>query len=102
MLTLHTLLGTLVCVPAGGLVVALVCRWLGRPYLMQVVGSRTRLALVRAASAVGLVSAALAAWLALATLLPGALGIALFFGLEAAALDIVRQRIRYVPVAVRS
>ncbi len=74
-----------------------------RPYLLTVSGSRARLWAARALVWLSAVLVSAVTSLLLFSVLPLAIAMALFFGLEAVVLDICGQRIRFhlLPVAQR-
>jgi hypothetical protein len=94
-LNLSSMLNIALCVATAGLAVARLFERLGRPYLLTISGTRTRLlgARVLVWSLVGFTS--LVVWTILFAFVPLAIVLAIFFGLEAILLDICAQRVSF-------
>lgn len=81
-----------------GLGVSQLCGALGRPHLLVVRGTHSRLRHLRVASWGSALAGSLAGWYLLVHLLSGLLGLVTFFGLEAIVLELCAQRILFLPL----
>lgn len=99
MMTLQGMLTIALVIAAAGTAVTHVFRNADSPYLVTITGTRPELVMLGAAlwaTAVGLGAAVLLAGSALVSPM---IGVALFFGVEAVALDICAHRTRYVRIS---
>ncbi|MBX6341075.1 MAG: hypothetical protein IRY97_01345 [Thermomicrobiaceae bacterium] len=82
-----------------GLLLSRLLAGLRRPYLFSVTGTRPHLLAARAGIWLAVAAGSSLLWAALGALMPGTIALALFFGVEAVALDICSARIGYVELA---
>lgn len=96
MMALETLLIIVLVIATSGTLIAQLSRYTSRPYLLTITGTRAEL--ISAGVLIWLVAIGLGiAVLFLASaLISSIVGLALFFGTEAVALDILTNRTRYV------
>ena len=98
MLSLKALLVIASSVAAWGVAISWLVERRGKPYLFTISGDRFSLTLARILTWGAAIGIGVVAWLTLSWVLPGLVALAIFFGLEAGALDICGQRIRFVQV----
>jgi hypothetical protein len=98
MLSLKALLVIASSVLAWGVAISWFIERRGKPYLFTISGDRVILVLARILTWSVAIGLGVIAWVTLSWMLPGIVALALFFGLEAGALDICGQRIRFVYV----
>jgi hypothetical protein len=100
-MTLETLLIITVVVAAIGTVSTQLFRGSSSPYLITLRGTKLQLIAAGALIWIGAVALGLVALFIVASFLSNVVAIALFFGVEAVALDICAHRIRYERIAER-
>lgn len=94
-LSLNSLLIVVLCVATAGLGISRVFQWINRPYLLTVSGPPARLVAARALVWLSAAFVSLVSSVVLFSVLPLAIAMAIFFGLEAVMLDICGQRIHF-------
>lgn len=97
-LSLKALLVIASSVLAWGVATSWLVERRGKPYLFTISGDRLILALARVLTWGAAIGLGIVAWMTLSWILPSLVALAIFFGLEAGALDICGQRIRFVYV----
>ena len=81
---------------AWGVAISWLVERRGTPYLFTISGDRLLLVLARILTWGAAIALGVVAWMTLSWVLPSIVALAIFFGLEAGALDICGQRIRFV------
>ena len=95
-LSLKALLVIAASVATWGVAISWLVERRGKPYLFTISGDRFSLMLARILTWGAAIGIGVVAWLTLSWILPSLIALAIFFGLEAGALDICGQRIRFV------
>jgi hypothetical protein len=99
MVTLQGMVVIVLVVAAVGTAIAHVFRNADSPYLITITGTRMELALFGALLWIVAFGLGIATLLIVSSLLSPMIGIALFFGVEAVALDICAHRTNYVRIS---
>jgi hypothetical protein len=94
-MTLETLMIITVVIAALAMLSTHLFRQAGSPYLLTITGTRAQLIVTGALIWVGAIAAGLVGLLIVSSIMSNVVAIAVFFGIEAVALDICAHRIKY-------